>query len=62
MVQLGKTWRKLLILSMKLFSYVASLQLCKKIAYNFFFLLHLKGDPTARKEGKTCFGLTETFF
>lgn len=60
MVQLGKTWRKLLILSMKFTcGFPRAVQ---KIAHQVFFLLHLKGDPTERDDGKICFGLKETFF
>lgn len=34
----------------------------QKIADQFFSLLNLKGDPTAREEGKICFALMEAFF
>lgn len=34
----------------------------QKIADQFFSLLNLKGDPTAREEGKIRFALMEAFF
>lgn len=61
-VQLGRTQRKLKycpqheVLHIRGFSRAA-----QKLLISFFFLLHLKGKPTWREEGKIRFGLKETF-